>query len=521
MPAFAGADISLNGPTSVISPRYKRFDAYNSGRSALLALVALAPLLLSSPIPWRGRPPTSLSGTLEGEPWRRAGQARQTAAVVPPTFSLDLDFNGWNAVQKEWFLGHGYAIGGMARTQNVSAYEIHQYIDDYVTIRQIFTDRFGAKPKRTIAYGVSRGAIPARGSIEAYPDIFDGVVAFSGGGQGMIGFMNQKFDGVWALKTLFDPAAQLAVVNLPAPGAQANLANYPEDKALTELASRANMTPQGRARLTLAAAFVQEPTWTIRNSPEPAPRDYDTQIDQLAANFAYACPQITRWQVETMAGGNVSWNHGVDYRAELNRSGLLAVVEYAYRKAGLDLNADLATLASAPRIAASPAAVAKAERDATWTGRINAPVLSVKTSDPADIPAHDLAYLQTLRAAGTEDLLRNTYVARPFHATYTALERITAFQTLVHRLDTGRWDDSTSPDRMNALAAEIKAASTADRRGGVHAPHRRRRLTGTYATGAPISRLVLPRRPRPALRRTRTSERFWPTARVGPRGHVA
>ena len=427
------------------------------------AVVALVPFLLGSPIPAvAADPPTSLSGTLRmGEP------GQKPYAVIKPaewngTLVLDLDFNGWNAVQKEWFLGHGYAIGGMARMQNVTAYEIHQYIDDYVTIRQIFTDRFGTKPKRTIAYGVSRGAIPARGAIEAYPDIFDGVVAFSGGGQGMIGFMNQKFDGVWTLKTLFDPAAPLAVVNLPAPGAQANLANYPEDQALAQLAARANTTPQGRARLALAAAFVQEPTWTIRNSPEPAPRDYDAQIDQLAANFAYACPQITRWQVETMAGGNVSWNHGVDYRAELNRSGLLTVVEYTYRKAGLDLNADLATLAGAPRIAANPAAVARAERDATWTGRINAPVLSVKTSDPADIPAHDIAYLQTLRAAGTEDLLRNTYVARPFHATYTILERITAFQTLVRRLDTGRWDDSTSPDRMNALAAEIKAASTAD-----------------------------------------------------------
>jgi hypothetical protein len=163
-----------------------------------------------------------------------------------------------------------------------------------------------------------------------------------------------------------------------------------------------------------------------------------------------------------MAGGNVSWNHGVDYRVALNRSGLLTLVEYAYRKAGLDLDGDLATLERAPRIAANPAAVAKAERDATWTGRIAGPVLSVKTSDPADIPAHDLAYLETLRKAGTEDLLRNTYVARAFHATYTVLERVTAFQTLINRLDSGRWDDSATPERMNALAAEIQKASTTD-----------------------------------------------------------
>ena len=425
---------------------------------AILATLTLASGPGQSPAS-AAEPPITLTGTL------RMGEPGQTPySVLKPadwngTLVLDLDFNGWNATQRQWFLDHGYAIGGMARTQNQSAYEIHQYIDNYVTIRSILIEKIGAMPKRTIAYGVSRGGIPARGALEAYPDIFDGVVAYSGGGQGMIGFMNQNLDGVWTLKTLVDPKAPLALVNLPAPAGTASLANYSQDAALAQLAKTANATPEGRARLTLAAAFVQEPTWTVRESPQPAPRDYDTQIDQLAANFAYSCPQVTRWQLESMAGGNISWNHGIDYRAALNRSGMLTLVEYAYRKAGLDLNADLAVLAKAPRIAASPSAIAKSERDSTWTGRINGPVLSLKTSDPADVPAHDLAYLATLRRAGTDDLLRNTYVARPFHATYTALERITAFQTLVSRLDTGRWDDSTSPEQMNALAARIKAAS--------------------------------------------------------------
>jgi hypothetical protein len=403
-------------------------------------------------------PPVTLAGTL------RMGEPGQTPySVLKPagwngTLVLDLDFNGWSPTQRQWFLEQGYAIGGMARTQNQSAYEIHQYIDNYVTIRRILIEKIGMTPRRTITYGVSRGGIPARGALEAYPDIFDGAVAFSGGGQGMIGFMNQNLDGVWTLKTLVDPKAPLALVNLPAPGAR--VTPYSQDTALAQLAKTANSTPEGRARLTLAAAFVQEPTWTIRDSPQPAPRDFEAQIDQLGASFAYSCPQVTRWQLEAMAGGNISWNHGVDYRTALNRSGMLALVEYAYRKAALDLDADLTALADAPRIVASPSAVAKAERDSTWTGRISGPVLSLKTSDPADIPAHDLAYLATLRRAGTDDLLRNTYVARPFHATYTVLERLTAFQTLVNRLDTGRWDDSTSPEQMNRLAASIKAAST-------------------------------------------------------------
>ena len=45
-----------------------------------------------------------------------------------------------------------------------------------------------------------------------------------------------------------------------------------------------------------------------------------------------------------MAGGPMTWNHGVDYADLLNRSGSLDRVRFWYQKAGLDLDADLATL---------------------------------------------------------------------------------------------------------------------------------------------------------------------------------
>ena len=77
----------------------------------------------------------------------RPGEPGQTpySVLKPASWNgalvLDLDFNGWNATQRQWFLEQGYAIGGMARTQNQSAYEIHQYIDNYVTIRRLFIEK--------------------------------------------------------------------------------------------------------------------------------------------------------------------------------------------------------------------------------------------------------------------------------------------------------------------------------------------------------------------------------------------
>ena len=54
------------------------------------------------------------------------------------------------------------------------------------------------------------------------------------------------------------------------------------------------------------------------------------------------------------AGGNFSWNTGVDYRRQLAASGNAQQVRALYRAAGLDLDADLGRLEAAPRIAADP-----------------------------------------------------------------------------------------------------------------------------------------------------------------------
>jgi hypothetical protein len=52
-------------------------------------------------------------------------------------------------------------------------------------------------------------------------------------------------------------------------------------------------------------------------------------------------------------------------------------------------------------------------------------------------------------------MLRQVFVHRAGHCTFTSAETIAAFQTLIHRINTGSWEDSTNPASMNAQATSL------------------------------------------------------------------
>jgi pimeloyl-ACP methyl ester carboxylesterase len=407
-------------------------------------------------------PPIDISGVFHpGEPGQVAWR------VIKPeqwngTLVLDLDFapGGYSAMQRQWFLERGYAIGGIQRTQNETAYELKKYVDDLVQVRRNLIDAGAGVPTRTIAFGASRGGFVARMAVEYRPDIFKGAVAFAGGGSGVIASWLSKADAVWALKTLVDPTAPLAINNLPdiPPGATYG-PNYQQDVALAALVNQARSTPQGMARLVLAAALEQASGWPSGATP-PADSDYETQGNLIAASFAFGNPQFVHKEVEVMAGGPIVWNHGVDYRKLLLQSGDIDRVRYWYNRAGLDLDADLRTLNAAPRFSADPAAVHRVEQIGTFTGRTGGPVFSIKTiGDSADSVSLDEAYERTFNAARTSAQLRSAFIARAGHSTQTLRERLTAFEVLIERLNTNRWPD-TSPEALNVRGATIGAGTT-------------------------------------------------------------
>ncbi|WP_413249262.1 hypothetical protein [Sinomonas flava] len=425
-------------------------------------------------LPGTGRPASAAAGEeVRVSGVLRAGTPGQVVyeAIKPSawngTLVLDLDFNRWAAPQRQWFLDNGYAIGGNQRTQNETAYDITGYVDNLVETRRILAERVAATtgadslPTRTIAFGASRGGFVARMAPQHRPDVFDGAVAFAGGGAGVLASWLPKADAVWTLKQLVDPNSPLAVSGLPdLPAGATYGADYQQDRALADLVTTARMSDAGMARLVLAAAFEQATDWPSGETP-PARDDFRDQGDRIAASFAFANPQFVHKEIEVMAGGPVTWNHGVDYAQLLQRSGALKRVKWWYAQAGLDLDADLAALAAAPRFAADPAAVAAVERIGTFTGNTGgAPVLSVKTiGDSADPVALETAYTRTFREAGTLPLLRTAYIARSGHSTQSMLERIAAFLAVVERLDKGSWGN-TSAQGLTRLASAVAAGAT-------------------------------------------------------------
>jgi hypothetical protein len=394
---------------------------------------------------WLARKPVNWNGTLlldlDGAGF---GPAR-AAPARPAGPTPDVGPGGFN----NWLLSQGYALGGT--TREPVGYDFPKAAAYLIDVRRRFSEKW-SEPKRTLATGGSRGAFVVRMSLELYPEIYDGGMLSAGGGAGEIAVLNNKLNALFVLKTLVDPTAPLTLVNIDVEA---------ENRALAQLVAKANASAQGRARLAFAAAVQQFALWSSRGKPKPAPTDYDGQLDQIAENFAFATAVPVRGGVEKIAGGNVSWNVGVDYADVLQRSGRKAMVEALYSKAGLDLHNDLSTLAKAPRIKADPGAVRRAEAIMTYTGRIRDPLINVDNDDPVDPAADKLAYVEALKRAGTAEFFRLLWADRPGHGGQSNLDRAVAFTLLIDRIERGAWSDTSLP-ALRKLSGEIASKSAID-----------------------------------------------------------
>jgi hypothetical protein len=199
------------------------------------------------------------------------------------------------------------------------------------------------------------------------------------------------------------------------------------------------------------------PTWTDAARPEPSPGDVREQQAQGASAFVFGVffPRVDQ---ERRAGGAFSWNVGVDYRAQLARSGRRPQVAALYREAGLDLDADLRRLNSAPRVTADAQAVAYMRDNYVPSGDLRIPVLSYhEIGDGATSARLQGSYAETVRRAGHAEMLRTAWVRRAGHCTFSLGEHIAALQALEARISTGRW--STGPVDLNRSADAVAPGS--------------------------------------------------------------
>jgi hypothetical protein len=176
----------------------------------------------------------------------------------------------------------------------------------------------------------------------------------------------------------------------------------------------------------------------------PARDDYQGRwANQLQAlQFQLAFIFGFRPEVEQRAGGNGSWNVGVDYGRLLARSPSRDLVGALYH--GLDLRHDLRLLAKGRRVRPDLRSTAYLVRNIVFDGRIAVPVLTVHTThDGLVVSPHEEAYRNAVRRAGRVRLLEQLWVDRPGHCTFTDAETLAALDVLLKRLDRGRWPKDT------------------------------------------------------------------------------
>ncbi|HEY6542093.1 MAG TPA: hypothetical protein VIZ18_14210 [Ktedonobacteraceae bacterium] len=349
-------------------------------------------------------------------------------------------------------LQQGYALAGSSYSQN--GWALQQAFQDQIALLN-FYDATCGQPLRTIAWGHSLGGIITAGLVQLNPGRFAGALPMCGVLAGGVGTWNQALDSAFAFDVLL-AGNTLPIVHLPALGSSALTTVFNQGEGILQ---NAQNTAQGRARIALAAALADIPGWFTTGSPEPASTDYATQevnqfdwqsqVDFLFAFFARA-------ELEARAGGNPSWNTGVNYRDQLNDSSDSKEVRALYQQAGLNLDKDLDTLAAAPRIGADPGAVEYLNKYISFDGDLNIPVLTMHTTgDGLVVNQDEQAYASVVQSEGDSNLLRQVFVHRAGHCAFTPAETVTAFQTLIHRVNTGKWGDTTDPALMNTEATSL------------------------------------------------------------------
>lgn len=406
------------------------------------------------PHQWPGR--HTYTGAIDGAEYRVETPQRWNGTLIlfshgyipagagfPPGITLTM-----RADTEQWLLDHGFALAG-SDYRGRTGMLVEEALTDQMALLDWFDDTV-AEPRRTIASGFSMGGGIATRLAERHPDRFDGVLAI-GSLQDLSANLNRGLDVTFAVRTLLTDDQRLDLVKAADPAHSVAVLQQGVQQALT--------TPAGRARLALIGAVGQLPRWATAHSPRPVDREEAIRQQTWWTEAAYVASlgPTGRVDIERRAGGNPSTNVGVDYARQLVRSGDLPFVAAAYRDAGADLGADLRLLAAAPRVAADPRAVAWANRYGLSAATTPTPVVTLHGVAEGIITSDARWYGEQVRRHGNPDRLRQLYVDRGDHGAFSAADEILALRALVHRIDTGRWQN-LSPRTLNAQVATFTPA---------------------------------------------------------------
>jgi len=363
--------------------------------------------------------------------------------------------NAPNPTTAQALLTRGYALVGSSYDPNGSLWALSNAVDDqFASLAAI--EKIIGTPTMTLALGTSMGGLVSALEAQQSDGRLDGVMSTCGLVGGGINLTNYQLDGEYALNQLLAPEQAVKLVNY----AQANEAATAATQ-LSTLATDAQATAAGRARVALASALMNMPTWSDGQTDPPTSDDTaglaQAQYEWLIGTLPFTMP--ARFSVEQAAGGNGSWNVGVNYASLIAKSPYRTIVEELYREAGLDLSADLKNLTQHAAVRADTDAVDWLTDTSVPTGNLDVPVLNMHgIYDQLNPVEYENQYAGTVRRAGDSALLRQAYVARRGHCTFTASEIIAGLEAVVHRVNTGGWDAETTTQSLQAAATALNLA---------------------------------------------------------------
>lgn len=363
----------------------------------------------------------------------------------PPAFKPD-GIRLTNSDEAEgWLLDHGYALAGSEFKGDGVGYQVENGLTDQIALLDWFSGHIG-QPRHTISTGQSLGSAIAVLLAERHPSRLDGVMSMCSAYDPQ-GSFHATLDLTYAIKTLLAPGQDIDLVRPRDPEGSG--------RALVLAVQQAMLTPQGRARIALTASLNNVTGWYSAHLPEPTDPTERIRHQAQWLQFAYSLGlgPSARPDLERKAGGNPSSNTGIDYRDQFARSSQTALVRQAYAAAGLDLHTDLDALNAAPRISADPEAVTYMYRYGVPKGSTPRPVITLHSvGDGGAVPDQERAYAELVARAGDPAQLRQLYVHRGMHCSFSAADEIVTLRALLARIDTGKWP-AIDPAQLNAAVS--------------------------------------------------------------------
>lgn len=347
-------------------------------------------------------------------------------------------------------LARGYALAGSSYAPG-SLWALGSAVGDQLATARAVRAVTG-RPRVTIAFGTSMGGLVS--ALLAETGAVDGTLTTCGAVAGGADLNNYQLNAEYALSGLLAPGQSIQLT-----GFSSAMAAGASGARLTQVVKDAQATPAGKARIALAAAFLNQSAW-FPGATKPGPGDFAGQEAQQYSwlttgnvlNFIVGA----RYWIELAAGGDGGWTAGVDFAGLLRRSAHLPEVAALYRSAGLDLRTDLTVLTRSAAIHPDYSALAWMKRTSVPTGRLRAPELDLHTISDQLVPVEqEREYEARVATADRSALLRQAYVDRAGHCNFTTAELVAATDAIGQRVRTGRWGSLATAESLNRAAAAL------------------------------------------------------------------